>query len=436
MANASHADSRDAAVFHRRRYCEICGKRFFLTGRHHCRHCGISVCSAHFDRPKCTSCLREAQQPWSGEQVTDTKEEPPPPRGIEDIEITRDVYATAFILANNATPDMYSFAPWRNSDMLLIWFYLLFIGFSQSFVLASLTVFHPPAVDSELVFVDCANLTLETTQLLANPLAQLQVGSCNVAGIDEVCKEIIARCFDLDIAFEADVSGQHVQYRKFEHEVPYYQNVFGNRSSYILLLQFVCCVWVTVQVYFVDVKNVTTLLQFRDFNRWMLPLKNEQLKRNSWVLFIPLLQFGLGTAVVAVSCCVICGYTKAFDIVLNSLAFTFISQVAEIFNEPLLRYYSQRSIEGLDESYGPDPIYYLVVEYSDRNVNEEGAWCDGWYIKQDDQVAGLLTDFNFRHCPEDYDTPSAVLIRWMRFIFFATPVVATLLCWGLFSRHQ
>ena len=32
-------------------------------------------------------------------------------------------------------------------------------------------------------------------------------------------------------------------------------------------------------------------------------------------------------ASVAVSCCVTCGYTAAFDIVLNSLAFTFISQV-------------------------------------------------------------------------------------------------------------
>ena len=45
-----------------------------------------------------------------------------------------DADATAFALANNATPDMYSFSPFRNRAMWLVWFYLGFIAFSQLFV--------------------------------------------------------------------------------------------------------------------------------------------------------------------------------------------------------------------------------------------------------------------------------------------------------------
>jgi len=62
-------------------------------------------------------------------------------------------------------------------------------------------------------------------------------------------------------------------------------------------------------------------------HRWLLPHKGESLQDNGWVLVIPLLRYVLATGVVAVSCCVTCGYTDAFDIVLNSLAFTFISEV-------------------------------------------------------------------------------------------------------------
>lgn len=93
-----------------------------------------------------------------------------------------------------------------------------------------------------------------------------------------------------------------------------------------------------MQVYFVDFTEVVHLLKFRDFNRWMLPHKGEVLRDNGWVLAIPLLRYVLATGVVAVSCCVTCGYDDAFDIVLNSLAFTFISEVPEMFNQPLIKY--------------------------------------------------------------------------------------------------
>jgi hypothetical protein len=68
------------------------------------------------------------------------------PRGTVDVELSRDVYATAFALANNATPDMYSFSPFRNRAMWLVWFYLGFIAFSQLFVLFALLYIFPAVV--------------------------------------------------------------------------------------------------------------------------------------------------------------------------------------------------------------------------------------------------------------------------------------------------
>ena len=64
--------------------------------------------------------------------------------------------------------------------------------------------------------------------------------------------------------------------------------------------------------------QVCNLLEFRDFNRWLLPLKGEQLPQNTWVLLIPALQLLLCTAVACVSCCITCGFTDAVDIGLNT----------------------------------------------------------------------------------------------------------------------
>ena len=46
------------AGWHYKHRCEIdgCCETFFLRGRHHCRQCGSSICSAHFHRPKCVRC--------------------------------------------------------------------------------------------------------------------------------------------------------------------------------------------------------------------------------------------------------------------------------------------------------------------------------------------------------------------------------------------
>ena len=52
--------------WHYKRRCEAphCGTAFYLGGRHHCRLCGNSVCSTHFERPLCTACVTStAEQP-------------------------------------------------------------------------------------------------------------------------------------------------------------------------------------------------------------------------------------------------------------------------------------------------------------------------------------------------------------------------------------
>uniref|UniRef100_A0A7S4C2E4 FYVE-type domain-containing protein n=1 Tax=Chrysotila carterae TaxID=13221 RepID=A0A7S4C2E4_CHRCT len=58
-----------SAVFHRRWQCEICRSRFLMSSRrHHCRGCGLSVCSSHFIRPLCIICSGGVRQTPSAMQ--------------------------------------------------------------------------------------------------------------------------------------------------------------------------------------------------------------------------------------------------------------------------------------------------------------------------------------------------------------------------------
>ena len=251
-------------------------------------------------------------------------------------------------------------------------------------------------------------------------------------------------CADLDVFFQVAVApdGRLARYRKHEREVAFYENIFGGvaqsdswlKACVLLALQLICCVWVTVQVYYVDFAAVEGLLRFRDFNRWLLPQKGEVLPRNGWVLCIPLLQFLLGCGIVGVSCCMICACSSGFDAVMSTLAFTFISTVAEVCNDPLVRHYATTPIAGLDaDVYGDAPIYFLVSEYDEANSFGADRWAESWYIRQDEQVAGLLTDFKFRHSPCEYPQPNAPLVRWLRRVFLlVVPAGSVLACWVLF----
>lgn len=418
-----------------------------------------------------------ASQP-TAEDMASAKPHPLPPRGTEELELTRDVYATAFVLASNATVDMYSLSPRTNPQMLLLWGYVLFIVASQTFALASLVFFFPPVVDSETLFVDCLRpsaAAIKWLEVLAGrglAAAAMSTGTFAAATLAHQClasegsdctppsfssdtptlsSAALEVCIGLDVAFslplpsatEGSSTAGAVEFRRLERETFFYENVFGVLARrqpgqglpiVLTLLQLVCCVWVVVHVYFVDFAAVERLLRFRDFNTWFKPLKGEKPDSKWWVITIPLIQFLLGSSIVAVSCCITCACTSGFDAVMNSLAFTFISTVAEVFNQPLLSYYARLPIANLDpELYGTEQIYYLVASYDAKNSYGIERWAHSWYVRQEDAVAGLLSDFEIRHCPDDYPQHSRKLIEVLRVLFFCVPIVALAACGVIFG---
>ena len=88
-------------------------------------------------------------------EADDDAEAAPAPVAKEEFELSRDAYATAFVLACNATEGMYSIWPWRSRQLWPLWGYLLFISLSQILVLASCTLVHPPSVDTQSLIVNC-----------------------------------------------------------------------------------------------------------------------------------------------------------------------------------------------------------------------------------------------------------------------------------------
>ena len=76
----------------------------------------------------------------------------------------------------------------------------------------------------------------------------------------------------------------------------------------------------------------------------------------------------------------------------------------------------------------------LNVYPSYESSNATDDWMHSWYIREDQQLAGLLTDFHFRHEPGKYETPNSRTIRVLRLLFFCTPAVTMLLCWALFTE--
>ena len=49
---------------------------------------------------------------------------------------------------------------------------------------------------------------------------------------------------------------------------------------------------------------------------------------------------------------------------------------------------------------------------------------------QQDRLAGLLTDFHFRHTPEDYPRPWCPRIKALKRSFAALPLASVLLTWA------
>jgi len=337
---------------------------------------------------------------------------------FEDFEIPCDVYTTAYLVARNATPDMYSIWPWRNPQVRPVWRYLFFIIGSQLFIISMLTCIYPPCTNTETWHVDCSNTTslamLATRGVIDRPLPE----DCTDVG---------------DFAFEADVRGITVSYYKLERSTPFYENILAEGSTTIYLLRLICCIWQFSQMYLQHFANIKQLFEYHDFSRWFLRVKGEEV-RNGWVICIPIVQYCILLVVTIVSFAVLCAQTEAFDIVMNSLAFTFIAEVGGYFNEPLAKYLSTTKIR--PAPWGNEEIYYLYAEYAESNaVCDDGTYTDaGWYICEDETgKAGLLSDYKIRHNPAKYPHRSELLVRVLEWVLFVVPI-ACVVAGGVYSR--
>eukprot|EP01060_Flectonema_neradi_P015192 TRINITY_DN21870_c0_g1_i1.p1 TRINITY_DN21870_c0_g1~~TRINITY_DN21870_c0_g1_i1.p1 ORF type:complete len:390 (+),score=44.85 TRINITY_DN21870_c0_g1_i1:51-1220(+) len=342
--------------------------------------------------------LKDEMQKVSGSKDDD--------EGFEDGEIIQDVYATAFLLAKNATEGMYSFWVWKNKQMRLLWAMLLFIIVSQMFALGTLTMVFPPTVESEAFLFDCED---------ADSLAQFH----EIAGES-------ANCTSYEPIFT--LLGHKI--RRLNMETYFYQNIFQSSSLYTIVLQIICSLWVLCCVYYRVHERVYDLMAYADFNEYFLPLKGEVVA-NKWAIGLPLLQWFFNTIVAAVSCTVICGYSDAVDIILNSLAFTFIAEVPEYFNEPLVKYYKKTAIHNTNEGgqmdvavYGTAPIYYLYPDYSDDNYDPAG-----WYILERHQRFGMLSDYRYRHNPDKYTQKYVKITYPLKVLYWVVPIALTFYCW-------
>eukprot|EP00516_Mucochytrium_quahogii_P013684 CAMPEP_0203802416 /NCGR_PEP_ID=MMETSP0100_2-20121128/12069_1 /ASSEMBLY_ACC=CAM_ASM_000210 /TAXON_ID=96639 /ORGANISM=" , Strain NY0313808BC1" /LENGTH=770 /DNA_ID=CAMNT_0050709625 /DNA_START=95 /DNA_END=2407 /DNA_ORIENTATION=+ len=361
------------------------------------------------------------------------------PTGSVEFELKEDVYATAFVLARNATPDMYSFSPFQNPQMRLIWAYLIFIIFTQAFALLCLVIISPTTISSDVSIVNCANPSPEAFEYFVGvpPVVTCegaQTGSedtcaSTTSNVPVLPTDALLRCLKLPVVFEADLNGVPNTFRQLERETYFYENVFQNSFS-ITMLQLVCGCWVTVQLYYSDFVPIASMLEFVDYSNFMLPLKGEKVRENIWwTMLIPLLQFCMSCAILSVSWVVTCGADNATDIVLNCAAFSFISDIAELFSSVAIKYYSTTAIAGLDPNeYGTDPIYYLVSEYDPANAYDdpETQWVNSWYVREDWDLLGALSDFHFKHSPDEYSRPWTAKVPLFRVVYFATPLIATL----------
>lgn len=332
---------------------------------------------------------------------------------FEEFEIAQDVYSTAYLIARNSG-DMYSIWPWKNPDVLIVWAFIVFISVSQLFVILSVTFWYPPNVGSESMIVVCCNSTA-----VGNAFSQGFVSSAS----EEACLQ------DGKFSFEADVRGMLLKHHTLERSTRYYDSILKEGDASIYILRLICCIWVFSQIYLQAFENVRSLLLYHDFSCWFLPIKGESL-RNSWAVGLALMQYLIILVVCTVSFVIICAQAEAFDIVMNSLAFTFIAEVGSYFNAPLSKRMGSTLIKNLPADDYPDPIYYSYPEYDIANaVYDDGRYTDGgWYICEEEQKAGLLSDYRIRHNPEKYPKWHAdVLGNWLERALFVVPVLVVVL---------
>jgi len=347
----------------------------------------------------------------------------PPPEhpGPETVTLAEDACASAFILALNATTEMYSFWPCRNKSMRPTWLALSLLGFCQILILVVLLMYPPPSRSSTFL-VDCAAPKSVPAQLLNGDIISIAHAKSDPV---ELTPSGLANC----LALEVDViGGNGIEYRTLVHSTTCFQELFTASAPSLWMVQFVCLMLLFTEMYVSDFWQVRSLLVFYDFNRWWLKVKGEKLRDKRWALIIPMLQYAICVAVNTASMIATFGYTTAIDVLFNAVAFTFIGRIAEFFNHFVLAFYEKAEVQGLDvEEYGPDPIKYLVTDFDASQCTP-----DSWYVHEDEDGAGLITDFQFRHAPTKYPKKARRLILALKMGFFIIPTVGTLLVW----RHQ
>mmetsp|Transcript_158640 Transcript_158640/g.280188 ORF Transcript_158640/g.280188 Transcript_158640/m.280188 type:complete len:419 (-) Transcript_158640:157-1413(-) len=306
---------------------------------------------------------------------------------FETFEIAGDVYSTAYLIARNSG-DMYSINPLKNPDVRIVWAFLLFICLSQLYVILSVTLWFPPSVKTASIHIDCSNSTS-----LAGAHSRGFISAANA----ETCREVGT------YAFDADVRGVTVSYHTLEKSTLYYDAILTGGEFTIYLLRLICCIWVFSQIYLQQFASIRSLLAYHDFSCWFLPLKGETLG-HGWTIVLPLIQYVVLLVVATVSFVILCAQDEAFDVVMNTLAFTFIAEVGSYFNDPLSKRMARKSIKGLDTKDYPFPIFYLYPEYLEANsLNDDGTYTDGgWYILEEEEKAGLLSDYKVKHNPAKY----------------------------------
>jgi len=316
------------------------------------------------------------------------------------------------LIARNSG-DMYSIWPWKNPDVLIVWALLLFIAGSQIFVILSVTFWYPPAVSTDTILTACSNATAVRDAYSQGFLSEPSANACLEDG---------------KFSFEADVRGELTQHYTLERSTRYYDSILKEGDASIYILRLICCVWVFSQLYLQEFSNVQSLLLYHDFSLWFLPIKGETI-RNGWAIGLPLIQYSVILVVCTVSFVIICAQAEAFDIVMNSLAFTFIAEVGSYFNGSLSNRMGSTLIKNLPAEDYPDPIFYLYPEYSVSNAEyDDGKYTDGgWYILEGEEKAGLLSDYRIRHNASKYKKHNAETIgRCLERALFVIPVLVVI----------
>ena len=130
----------------------------------------------------------------------------------------------SYIVARNATPGLYSFFPWHNRQMWIVWLSLGFIVFSQVFVIVSFGYWFPPSVKTDVEWIACRGSDSDP----------------------DACNDLS----DPGDRLVVDVHGETVSYHRVEHDCLFHNHVFSSAPWSIQLLRLLAFSWILSGVRF------------------------------------------------------------------------------------------------------------------------------------------------------------------------------------------